>query len=532
MDSLRKGGKQQSSRRSEFSPIESEVSTKCSEVWVSVVFCDYNDAPFIIGYNERECIAGEWTQSIPKCATLYTGKYDYNYTVNGNAVNISLENSARISGIVVKVSSIEPIEVVNIKNIPSPECFVANSTFKDKIPLHLPKRYSTLFHCPTKDVDFRTHPNVSWILITFSEKFRNCELLSCPAIVEFIELYEAINDECFKPDVPAFGKIVALKDRASTMKYKYQCQDFFIMEERRASEIVCTPYEEWSLKKLPKCVPNITCKVEPLDELKVTFNWLWSESEAVVGSVASFECPDNNTKINGSTKRECGSDGEWSELLPQCLPHLTTTTVETTTELTTTLTTTLNPYPYSKHKENQTPEPTVHSNPYPSPPVIKEIQSTTGVSYINSDQTIDNSLNSIQFVYIFLGLLLGILITISVIYLIHKRRKSSRRIESQSNQQLRGAHNNHRPRDDLFYDHINCPLNENQLSNHCLNEGLDSNQCTISPYDSSGYIQIEAVESTRMNTFRKYENYETNNSRKQIKPLWDVLNVNHFYGLY
>ncbi|CAG2115913.1 unnamed protein product [Medioppia subpectinata] len=168
--------------------------------------CDYNDAPFLIGYNERECMDGIWTQSIPKCATLYTGKYIYNYTLNGNAINISLENSAKISGLAVKVSSIEPIGVVNIKHIPSPECFVANITVKEGLSVHLPKRYSTLFHCPTKDVDYWTHPIVSWILITFSEKFRNCELVLHEfAVSEFLaECNQNPRHDWMRPIVDVF----------------------------------------------------------------------------------------------------------------------------------------------------------------------------------------------------------------------------------------------------------------------------------------------------------------------------------------
>lgn len=30
-------------------------------------YCDYNDAPFLIGYPNRRCENGRWTNSIPKC---------------------------------------------------------------------------------------------------------------------------------------------------------------------------------------------------------------------------------------------------------------------------------------------------------------------------------------------------------------------------------------------------------------------------------------------------------------------------------
>ncbi|XP_054159929.1 uncharacterized protein LOC128958140 [Oppia nitens] len=513
--------------------IKTQFNEKVVENGFKVQYsCDYNDAPFIIGHSERQCLNGEWTNTIPKCATLYTGGYEYNYTINGNAINVSLATKTRISGLVVKVSSLEAIDVVNIKNIPAPDCYIANITVKDQIPYHSTKRFSTLFHCPTKNTDIWMHSSVSWILITFSEKFRNCELVSCPAVIEFIELYEAVNDECFRPDVPAFGKVIAIKQDLNSntiMKYKYQCNDYFSIHERgrtSSPEIVCTPHEEWSIKRLPKCVPNMTCNVEQLNDynLKVSYNWMWSTTEAVVGTVATFECIDNSTKINGTTKRECESNGQWSEELPKCINQYTSeTTIESIKYETTS--TTESTLADTKSTETQNQIEVI----YPSyPPVVRP--QTTLYPYpqfpaLNTDQT-NNSLNTIHFVYIFLGILLGILITIGVIYYIQKRRKPKRVVGHPVDRQLVGSthHNNvhHRAnQNQLYFDSVNQGFNDNHLSDSCIAESVaavDNGQRY--PYDSAGYIQIEAVETMRLNSFKKYENYD-NNSRKlqPSKPL-------------
>ena len=508
-------------------------------------------------------------------ATLYTGKYEPISTINSNAINITLTNSARISGLVLRVSSNEPIEIYNIKNIPSPGCYKANTTVRDK-GLSFGgsrRRYTTLFHCPTKDVELSAHPSVSWIFITFSDKIRNCEPESCPSELEFIELYEAVYDMCKRPDVPPFGKLVLIKNTNNIARYKYQCEDYFVMPYWKSSEVVCTQSEDWSPKKLPKCEPNVTCSIEELDDLRVSYNWLWTDSQAVVGTIATFECIDNSTKINGSSKRECRHNGEWSEELPQCI-QMRTTTEPTTLSPPYRYTTEAsyphhpreqsqniqyptypnqfpppterypNPYPtaninpYPQQNPYQTPYPTAYPTAYPTPyqtpyqtphpytqypPVIQTPyqpvidRATTHIPVPQFPKQSEQSINISNIVYIILGILLGILITIGVIYYINKRRRNS--LNTQSSERRRDR--NDRTRDEVYYDHMNHNLNnfnESPISNTCLaDETVDTTQTY--PYDSCGYVQIE--ESLRMDTFKKYENYDTN-SRKQHKPLPEV----------
>lgn len=494
------------------------------------------------------------------------------------------------------MSSLTPIQVTNIRNIESPEC-ADNSTFKDR-------RYSTLFQCPTTDANIWSHPNVSWILITFNEKL-SCDTNSCPAKVEFIELYEVSGDECSKPDVPAFGKLTPIRANGAVARFKYSCEDFFTMHEKKAVEIACNRYDDWFPKALPKCEPNITCDVEYMDELKIQHNWLWSDTEAVVGTIATFECIDNTTKINGSAKRECRSDGMWSEEMPQCIPIQSLTTeappknpynpypnaqpipanpvlpfpyptqspypnqnqnpnpypninpnpyptqrpqnpypnpnqIPVTQNLYPNPYPTQNPNSYPNQNpnqypnqnqntypnQNQNPYPTANPHPYPNPNVnlypttSAPIQPVQQYPNVNS-QSANSSLNTVHFVYIVLGVLLGILITIGVIYYFQKRRRDS--MSSQSDRQMRGNRSGRTVRDEVYYDHmnsINNTLNESRISNTCLaDQTVDSNG-GLFPYDSAGYVQIEAHESMRMNSFKKYENYD--NSPKQTKPLPQV----------
>ena len=506
--------------------------------------------------------------------------------------------------------------MTNIRNIEAPECF-ENTTTKDK-------RHSTLFQCPTTDANIWTHPNVSWILVTFNEKLSSCETSSCPAKVEFIELYEVSNDECSKPDVPAFGKLVPIRANGAVARFRYACEDFFTMHEKKVVEIACNRYDDWFPKSLPKCEPNITCDVEYVDELKISYNWLWSETEAVVGTIATFECVDNTTKINGTAKRECRSDGMWNEEMPQCIPIQGSSTE-------TPIRPTYNPYPnvqpipqnpvipvqyptqspypnqnpypnvnpnpypvtqrpnpypnqnpnpYPQTQNpypNQNPYPTQNPNPYPNqnpnpypnqnpnpypnqnpnpfpnqspyptanphpypnqnpnpnpnpsfyPTTVAPIQQYPNINQAGAAAATGGSLTTIHFVYIVLGVLLGILLTIGVIYYIQKRRRES--MSSHSERQMDGRNNRsgRTVRDEVFYDHINSinnTLNETRISNTCLaDQTVDSNG-GLFPYDSAGYVQIEAHESMRMNSFKKYENYDRNNNspKQQNKPLPQV----------
>ena len=284
-----------------------------------------------------------------------------NYTKTGNAINITLNTPAKISGILIKLSSQEPVKVSNIGNIPFPECTTNTTVINSKQypPFENPKkRLSSIFTCPSRNINIGEYPLINWILVTFSEKLTNCnqiqdqtngEQRDCSANLEFVELYEVNQDDCNVPDFPAFGGIIFAKKtikNKTQLVLKYSCDEHFYIDGYNDDELSCPRNGDWWPKYLPKCKPRVTCDVSKLEiepglassssssssseaedfkdklnlEIKVKISHLWDNNKAVVGSIAKFECKDefNLTKINGSMQRVCRSDGTWSDQNPEC----------------------------------------------------------------------------------------------------------------------------------------------------------------------------------------------------------------------
>ena len=303
-----------------------------------------------------------------------------NYTKTGNAINITLNTPAKISGILIKLSSQEPVKVSNIGNIPFPECTTNTSVISSKQypPFeNTKKRLSSIFTCPSRNINIGEYPMINWILVTFSERLTNCnqiqnqingEQRDCPANLEFVELYEVNQDDCNIPDFPAFGGIGFVKKtikNKTQLVLKYSCDEHFYIDGYNDDELSCPRNGDWWPKYLPKCKPRVTCDVSKLEiesdlasssslssssssssetkdfkdklnvEIKVKISHLWDNNKAVVGSIAKFECKDelNLTKINGSMQRVCRSDGTWSDQNPECylkrkIQSSTTTTLK------------------------------------------------------------------------------------------------------------------------------------------------------------------------------------------------------------